>query len=109
MPHYRCVTNLSFGKRRVERGEIVKLEGELADKLLAARAIAPLHTPPLALLPGWTLRAERLKLVGVITGADFLECSPHIIAEVMDVRVETVGRWRERLIEDWLVVRPDKG
>jgi len=109
MRWYRCISNLSFGERRVPRGTLVQLSGKRADALLAAGAISILHTPPVAAIPGWKLRAERLTPAGIVSCEELLNASAARIAEIMEVHEKTVEKWKRELIDRWLAETPPAG
>lgn len=41
MPSYRCVTNVSIGKRMYAKGAVVDLDGEAVARLVELGAVAP--------------------------------------------------------------------
>ena len=107
MPIYRTLKPLSRGmNKRIRRNAIVNinwLNAEQIAKLEQVGAISKLAAPPLPKLPGWKLRAKRLRVVGIGTVEQFLEADPATLAEQIDADKRTVQKWRDDLLR-WLVI-----
>jgi len=108
---YRALDDLIFAPGDVTpRGELVRAE-KFKDEatiaiLVSKRRISPVATPPLAVLPGWERRAEKLAQADIRNVEDFFETDVKEIAEHMGVTARTVERWKTSLV-NWL--RPDGG
>ena len=102
MKLYRALKRLDTGHKPgqlVDGGRFKHL-----DKLVAAKALAEVASPPLSEVPGWTTRAEQLKPHGVVTIADFLEADDGTLKEAFNHKTtRSITRWREEL-KGWLVV-----
>lgn len=106
---YRVLKTLSLGEGKVLRvGEFTRLEwlteGQAA-RLMAVGAVSEVAPPPLAEIPGWQARSERLQAIGIKDAAEFLEADPHRIAETMKVKAATIVRWQAE-VKKWLIVEP---
>lgn len=80
-------------------------------KLVAAGALAKARTPPLTELPGWAVRAEKLRTVGVVTVTDLLSMDPQKGTELFDhKRASTFTKWQEEA-QNWLLTptKPKSG
>lgn len=100
MAIYRSVQPLHFGKRVVPAGEIVDL-GHLDERgitrLLRRGAIAELHGPPLAMLPGWRNRSKRVAEAGVIESVVFLEANVEELSKQLRVHASILRRWQDEV------------
>jgi hypothetical protein len=107
MPYYRALDNLYIGNRLVRKGSILQraFSQQQIDALVTVGAIAPVRTPPLAQLPGWTTRAKRLEAHGISTASDFLETDNRKLADWLRVKQETIARYKREIIDTWL--QPD--
>lgn len=109
MAIYRIRNNLSIEGTIIPRGTLARLT--LAPDKLArleeVNAISRIAAPPLAILPGWETRSNRLEKLNIISIEDLLEGDVAAIAKHMRVKPETVERWQEDVIE-WMQVTPPK-
>lgn len=115
MAIYRVVKDLWCGNKPGARDGVLYagsisdlgwLSAEQVGRLMAVGAISRPATPPLAVLPGWKLRAGRLQQVGIMTVSDFLEADPAAVAEHMEVKSETVDKWRESAMNAVIISAP---
>jgi hypothetical protein len=107
---YRVLERLSYGSGYVEPGAFHALERcnpEAIEALIAHRSISPVAPPPLVQLPGWTRRAERFGELGVQTVTQLLATDRRALAEALDVKPETMQRWRDEAL-GWMVVSPKR-
>ena len=113
---YRVLKTLSLGEDKELRptnqtGQFTRLEwlneGQVA-RLMAVGAVSEAAPPPLAELPDWGGRAERLAQVGIHDAAQFLEADPETIAKAMKVKAATIVRWQGEA-RKWLTVEPKRG
>jgi len=105
---WRTLKKLSKGfDTVVPEGSITALEwidDDGLERLQRVGAIARLTAPPLRKLPGWELRSERLKEVGITTAEQFLETDDKELAGKIGADPRTVARWRDELLNRWLAV-----
>lgn len=113
MTRYRVVLPLSNGQKPGEPFRADKTPEAALAKLLKRGAIAPISAPPLAVLPGWQLRAEKLAEVGIVTAEQFLDATIEQIATVCNVKQRTVEKWRaeveKALVPTSLLQQPGRG
>jgi len=65
--------------------------------LLDKGKIAPVSSPPLSVVPGWTLIAGKVYDIGIINAVEFIEASPaDIMKSVGWKRGATVVKWKDR-------------
>jgi len=111
MPMYRVLRTLSRGHEKfIKVGvltDLAWLNAEQRAKLEQVGAVSRISAPPLAQLPGWKLRAEKLGVEGIHTFDDFLERDPAGIAEAIGMQPRTIQKWRNELL-DWITV-PQRG
>lgn len=112
MAMYRVLRRLSVGKGRIlHPGSFNRLEwlGEQGLAILTEKgSISRIQPPPLAVLPGWSRRAEKITEVtgGEITDAEqFLEADDKKLSDLMGVKPATVGRWKDEIVK-WLTTDP---
>jgi len=67
--------------------ELKRLSRNSIDILLNKEVIAIAQTPPLAVLPGWEAKAERLKEVGIESVSDLITADPEEVAEELGVTI----------------------
>ena len=67
--------------------------------LIDRGVISPISAPPLAELPGFIKRAERLQEFGIETAEAFLDADPEEVAKQYDVKPRTVRRWQDELLQ----------
>lgn len=108
---YRVLQNIAWGGREVKRGGMDTLLGMSAKSLRVLQergAIAPVIPPPLSALPGWSIRANRLAKVGIVTVLDLLEAEMETVKAACRVSDATAERWKAEA-RGWLTGPPAKG
>ena len=60
--------------------------------------IAPVSTPPLSAIPGWTARAKKLEGKKIAKPEQFLEAPSDEMATLFSVTSRTVERWKLELL-----------
>lgn len=101
---YRVLRPLSTGQMPGDFVEEKNFKGgkRTIDKLRAVNAIAPVSSPPLAEVPGWTKRAEKLAEISIITIQDFLEADEQRMAKLFKYKTTSaIKRWRSE-VQEWL-------
>jgi len=109
MALYRLLQNLAFKDRTLARGSLSRLlscKPDVIAKLKAKGGIAEVAPPPLAILPGWKIRANRLTKLGIITATEFLEAGDEEVMKAMRINQAALDKWRGE-VEGWLV-NPNK-
>jgi len=101
MTVYRILKNLDAGGLGIiQKGEFRTLywagEGNIT-KLKQVGAVAEIHPPPLAILPGWQLRAEKFSKIDVLDAGQFLETNVSALAKAVNVRLKTIDKWKEEI------------
>lgn len=95
------ITIVHSGKE-IPTGTVGRLE-ELSERsraaLLAVGVIAPVAMPPLAILPGWEFRANRLNKVGVINAEQLIDANPDELGAALHMRADTVRKWQAEIME----------
>lgn len=104
MPLYRVLKRLDTGH---EPGDIV--DGNLfrrLDLLVNAKVLAKVKGPPLTELPGWGMRAEKLRRVGIETVEDLLDMDPQRGTRLFrHKRDSTFIKWVKEA-RSWLLAPP---
>lgn len=77
----------------------IYLKPKSITKLVQKGAISPLSAPPLAAMPGWSKRADRLVKHNIATFSDFFECSNSNLARIFKVKIETIINWKRELLQ----------
>ncbi len=104
MAVYRVLERLSKGERFLEVGELVRLEWlkpEQIARLEVRGAVSRISAPPLAKLPGWKLRSQRLAKAGITGVEELLEADTANLAEQVQADPRTVELWKRELTT-WL-------
>lgn len=78
----------------------------VADILVAKNALAPVHTPPLSELPGWTRRSEILRAINVVTIQDFLDADAENVARLFNYQSSTIRKWKRDVQDEWITTEP---
>jgi hypothetical protein len=104
---YRVLRPLTTGQ---QAGDVIdggRLRAEAIEKLLEIGALEVVTAPPLAELPHWEVRAQKLKAAGVLTITDLLDTQDQELAEAVKHKTtRVVKRWK-REAREWLTA-PNK-
>ena len=106
---YRLLQNLAFKDATVQRGSLSRLlmcKPETIEILKRRGGVAEVAPPPLGVLPGWKIRANRLAKLGIVTAVDFLEADGAAVVKLMRINETVLGNW-QREVEGWLI-NPNK-
>lgn len=106
MPLYRTLTPLRFPKTIVPAGKVITLKGDQSI-LERVGAIAPILTPPLAILPGWAERAACLESAGILTGEQFVEADAALLAAKLDMSPDMIQTLKGQLMTLWSSSPPE--
>lgn len=102
---YRLHQAIAVKKRTIPRGSLVT-DGTFAPAaaaaLMARGVISQVEAPPLAIIPGWKVRADRLARVGIITVADFLDADIEVARRALRVGDAALSDMREGVMR-WLI------
>lgn len=102
MPMYRVLRTLSRGHDKfIKAGtltDLAWLKDEQRATLEMVGAVSRISAPPLAQLPGWKRRAERLGEVGLHTVDDVLAQDTASLAESIKAKASTVEKWQAELV-----------
>ena len=106
MSMWRVHSRLDIGKGEVlypgSLSTIYWLKRKGLERLEMKGSISKVFAPPLAVLPGWTLRSQRLLKVGVEYVDQFLESDPAETAGKIGVQPKTIEKWQNEVTE-WLI------
>jgi hypothetical protein len=97
MKLYRVLKPLSVGEKIFPAGAVVELASlsDYAKIVLVKRgAIREITPPPLATVPGWKVRAEKLQKIGIVTPYDLCDAEKSDVARHMRVTTDTVQKWQ---------------
>lgn len=103
---YRILYPLTMPDNRIEpAGQILDLaEVKNPQALIDRGAILPIEvTPPLIILDGWQYRARRLRKASITTVGDLLEANEEELSSKLNIKVETVQRWKKEALTSLLV------
>lgn len=113
MTLYRVLRRLAHKDTYIQPGTVAILPFKASDlAILETRgAIAPVSTPPLAVLPGWSEKAKAAQKHGIVTVADLLDALHTNRAQVarwLRVSVDDAAAMQQSLIKEWLIAPPPK-
>ncbi|HUW13177.1 MAG TPA: hypothetical protein VM537_25865 [Anaerolineae bacterium] len=99
MTIYRVTTTTPFADGR-RKGDLI-LRGDYSERVMAGLIkngkISKASTPPLSVLPGFSLLAKRMADIGIITVEQFIETDPEVILKALGWTQErTVIKWKDR-------------
>jgi hypothetical protein len=111
LPLYRALRDLSVtGGQVLPRGGLywlAHLDRESVAALKRCGAITEALSPPLMALPGWQTRGEQLGALGVKTVSQFVGTDADALAAHLEVKAETVQRWKQEAT-NWLMPAPEE-
>lgn len=112
MTIYRVLRDADGGKRgKFKPGDRTRLEwltDEKIERLIARGVVSCEDSPNLAELKGWQTRARRLKsMLDIDTVEAFLDADTDDIADRLNIKSETVQRWKKEL-QKWFQAPPAK-
>ena len=99
MTIYRVTTPTPFADGKTQ-GDLI-LRGEYSDRVIAGLIkngkIAKAATPPLSVLPGFSLMAKLVAKIGIVTVEEFIEADQERIQQATGWKQErTVIKWKDR-------------
>jgi len=99
---YRALQHLDGTNPPIRRGDIfpgARLKPAAIPILVDREAISAVSAPPLAILPGWTRRAEKIAAKGIITLDQFIETDSAEIAKVFKAAdADTIDTWKREAL-----------
>lgn len=104
MAMFRVLVALSKGTTIIPAGSFTRLEWlrpAQQDVMVEAGAVSEVSAPPLEELPGWSVRAQKLALVGIVDVVQFLEADAEIVGKALRRKAETIESYRRELYR-WL-------
>ena len=112
MPIYRVLHDMTRGhEERIRAGTVDTLDWlkpKHISVLVERGVISEILGPPLEVLPGWTLRAQKVEAHGIHDVEQFLLADAGALAEWLEVKVETIAAWKRELLE-WLKPPQERG
>ena len=110
MAMWRTLKPLSKGHDKIiPEGSVVALEWldqDGLERLQQVGAISRLSAPPLNKLPGWTRRHVRLQRIGINGVEAFLEADNDWLSDKLNIKPQTVARWKGELTDRYLKAPP---
>lgn len=109
MPYYRALSKLAAGSHTINRGAIFPAH-YLRPEVLAAldgRHISRISAPPLAEVPGWSRRAQKLADAGIFEAEQFLDAVDNGELSSLFAPAQ-LTRWQNELL-NWLTPPQKKG
>ncbi len=107
MPLYRVIYPVAVGERIIKPGTLSRLpeiRPTALEALVKKGTISIATLPPLAVLPGWRLRAKRVaEALGIVDAGVFLDRNPEEVSAAVGVSVVTVKKWQAD-VEHWLTL-----
>lgn len=102
----RVLRDISKGERIIKKGGLI-FDGDLPERnreiLREKKVLSPISAPPLAAVPGWEDRAERLREYDINTIEDYIEADNNLLRKVFRAPNARVDGWREELI-NWMII-----
>ncbi|MDD5517861.1 MAG: hypothetical protein PHV98_00735 [Candidatus Omnitrophica bacterium] len=109
MAYYRSLTKLDAGHNNVIDEGIVFNERRLSSKAITILAemgrIAEVSFPPLDVIPGWKVRAAKVK---EISTQEFLDAPNNVLAVKMKTKPDTIEAWKAEILR-WMATPPKAG
>lgn len=107
MPLYRVLRPLPNAPRGTI-SDLTHIRPDALAKLQELGMIAPVSSPPLSILKGWSVRGKKFEKEGVMTVAQFLETDSAVLARIAGRSVEVIEQWKGQLREV-LTSKPGRG
>jgi len=102
---WRVHSKLDIGKGKILHPGSLSTLGWLSrrglERLQMKGSISKVSAPPLAVLPGWVLRSQKLLKVDIEYVDQFIESDPAEIADKIGVQPQTIEKWQNEVTE-WL-------
>jgi len=109
---FRVRKTLEKGKKKIAPGSFTRLEWLTArgrEIMISVGAVSEVGAPPLAVVPGWKARSEKLARVGIEDAAQFIDADTDVLCEALGRQPRTVGKYRNELMEWMTVDKPAAG
>ena len=109
---YRVLAALGVGKAGILHPgtftSLAWLNPSQQSRLVELGKVSVVQPPPLAILPGWSRRAQRFEPLGITNVVQFLEANSGDLAIELKYKEATIEKWK-RDARKWLVVTPQSG
>ncbi len=109
MTYYRALTNLDAGHNNIITEGVVFKESRLSPKAVTILAemgkIATVSFPPLEIIPGWKIRAAKVK---TLSTEEFLDATNDELAVKMKSKPDTIESWKAEILR-WMATPPKEG
>ena len=109
MTYYRALTQLDAGHNNIITEGIVFKESRLSPKAVTILAemgkIATVSFPPLEIIPGWKIRAAKVK---TLSTEEFLDAPNDELAVKMKSKPDTIESWKAEILR-WMATPPKEG
>lgn len=103
---WRIHSRLDIGKGKIlypgSLSTLHWLDRKGLQRLEMKGSISKVSAPPLAILPGWILRAERLSSLGIEYVDQLIACDEKDLAEKAGLQERTILKWKDE-VEQWLI------
>ena len=113
MAYYRTHSNLDIKGKMILANTLFDetvLMPETIKILADMGHISRVNFPPLAVLPGWKSRAEKLEAGGMSSADEFLDSDPVKVAKMFrNTNAATVDGWKRALLEMFTPPTPPAG
>ncbi|MFA5714361.1 MAG: hypothetical protein WC998_01300 [Candidatus Paceibacterota bacterium] len=109
MTYYRALEDLNAGHNNIIANGIVFKESRLSPKAVTILAemgrIAEVSFPPLEVIPGWKIRAAKVKNMSTV---EFLDAPNDELAVKMKTKPDTIEAWKAEILR-WMATPPKEG
>jgi hypothetical protein len=109
MTYYRSLRDLNAGNNNIITEGIVFKESRLSPKAVTILAemnkIATVSFPPLDVIPGWKIRAAKVKNLST---EEFLDAPNDELAVKMKSKPDTIESWKAEILR-WMATPPKEG
>lgn len=100
MAIYRALVNLEKGEKVIVKGGFVlehEWSAEIMRTLETMGKVSRVSAPPLAQLPGWKLRSDKLEKHGIIFADQFLEASESDLSKWLNAKAGVIEKWKQEV------------